>query len=221
MYKEKMMNKIVVSAMIVMGLASNILAGGKYAGVTESEVVPIYVPTINPIPIYIGLGLVAVALDRDPCTCGNTETKDLRYGSVMRLGWDHNNYVGVEARVLKTLENGVFSETTHYGLYLKPQYPVSEQMNVYALIGYGKTKVDYTNGIRSSTTDENGFSYGAGFEYDFGADKSLGIYSRAFDGQGDQEKGWGMWMDVQHLLKNDGAVHTTSNILTTGITYDF
>ncbi len=216
------MNKIIISTVTVLALACNTFAGGKFVAVAESEVVPIPVPVmINPLPIYIGLGLVAVNLKRDPCACASTETDDLRYGSILRTGWDFNNYVGVEARVLKTLENDAFSETTHYGLYLKPQYHVTPQMNVYALLGYGNTTVDYTNGIKSSTTDENGFSYGAGFEYDFGADESLGTYGRTFDGQGDQEKGWGMWVDVQHLLNDAGAVHTTSNILTTGITYDF
>ncbi len=214
------MNKIITSTVVCITLASNSFAGGDLA-VVESEVLPIPVPIINPLPIYVGLGLVAVNLKRDPCACAIAENKDLRYGGMLRTGWDFNNYVGVEARVLKTFENNVFSETTHYGLYLKPQYHVASQMNVYALLGYANTTVDYTNGIISSTTDENGFSYGAGFEYDFEPDESLGTYSRIFDGQGDQEKGWGMWVDVQHLLNDAGAVNTTSNILTAGITYDF
>ena len=216
------MNKILISAVTIILLANNTYAGGKFVAVADSEVVAIPVPImINPVPLYIGLGVVASAIDRDPCACGDSENKDLRYGSMLRVGWDFNPYVGAEARVLKTLENDAFSETTHYGLYLKPQYHVTAQMNVYGLLGYGNTTVDYTNGIQSSTTDENGFSYGAGFEYDFEPDASLGTYSRIFDGQGDQEKGWGMWVDVQHLLNDAGAVNTTSNILTAGITYDF
>lgn len=207
----------------MIALATTSYAGGKNGAAPVSSIVPIVpVPMVNPWPIYVGLGLLAVNLDRDPCPCGNkTEIKDLRYGGIVRLGWDFNNYIGVEARWLKTFENNVFSETEHYGLYLKPQYHIAPQMNIYGLLGYGNTTIDYTNGVRSSTTDENGFSYGAGFEYDFGSDVSQGTYSRTFDGQGDQEKGWGMWVDVQHLLSNAGAVHTTSNILTAGITYDF
>ncbi len=214
------MNKIMISALTVTALISTSFAGGKFIAPAVVPVVPI-APMINPLPIYVGLGLVAVNLERDPCACANTETDDLRYGSILRVGWDFNNYVGVEARVLKTLEDDAFSETTHYGLYLKPQYHLTTQMNAYALLGYANTTVDYTNGIQNSTTDENGFSYGAGFEYDFGADESFGTYSRIFDGQGDQENGWGMWVDVQHLLDDAGAVHTTSNILTVGVTYDF
>ncbi len=214
------MNKIITSLITAVVLTSTSFAGGKFVAPVIVPVIPI-VPTINPLPIYIGLGLVAVNIDRDPCACANVETDDLRYGSILRVGWDFNNYVGVEARVLKTLENDVFSETTHYGLYLKPQYHVTPQMNVYGLLGYANTTIDYNNGILSSTTDENGFSYGVGFEYDFNVDAGLGIYGRTFDGQGDQEMGWGLWVDVQQLLNDAGAVHTTSNIFTAGITYDF
>jgi len=215
------MKKIMISMTAVIALAGSLYAGGKkYIAPAEAAVAPIP-ETIDPWPVYVGLGLVAVSLDRDPCACGSAETSDQRYGGVIRAGWDFNNYIGIEARALKTFGNNVFSETEHYGIYLKPQYHVASQMNVYALLGYGRTNIDYTNGVRSSATRENGFSYGAGFEYDFGSDESEGTYNRTFDGQGDQEKGWGMWVDFQQLLSNDGPVHTTSNIVTAGITYDF
>ena len=81
--------------------------------------------------------------------------------------------------------------------------------------------IDYNNGVRNSSLKQNGFAYGAGMEYDLSADESLGEYARGFDGQGDQEKGWGLWIDFQHLLSNEGMTHTDSNIVTTGITYDF
>ncbi len=219
------MNKIIISIITMIALATTSYAGGKSgpAAVTPIAAIVPMAPVINPWPIYIGLGLVMANLERDPCPCtpNAADIKDHRYGGIVRAGWDFNNYIGIEARALKTFGNDVFSETEHYGLYLKPQYHISSQMNVYGLLGYGKTTIDYTNGVRSSTTDENGFSYGAGFEYDFASDESFGVYSRVFDGQGDQEKGWGMWVDMQHLLSNAGAVHTTSNIVTAGITYDF
>jgi OOP family OmpA-OmpF porin len=215
------MRKILSSIVILLLLTGSLYAGGKkYIAPAEAAVVPIP-EIIDPWPIYVGVGLIALGLDRDPCLCGEAETKDLRYGGMIRAGWDFNNYIGIEARALKTFENNVFSETEHYGLYLKPQYHIASQTNVYALLGYGRTIVDYTNGVRSSRTDEKGFSYGVGFEYDFGTDESEGSYSRVFDGQGDQEKGWGMWVDFQHLLSNAGPVHTDSNLVTAGITYDF
>ncbi len=214
------MNKITILITTIIALVISSHAGGKFVAPAVAAVAPI-LPVVNPWPVYVGLGLVAANLDRNPCLCGEAESEDLRYGGILRLGWDFNNYIGIEARALKTFEDDVFSETEHYGIYLKPQYHVTPQMNIYGLLGYGTTNIDYTNGVRESTTEEDGFSYGAGFEYDFGSDESLGTYNRAFDGQGNQEKGWGMWVDVQHLLSNAGAVNTTSNIMTAGITYDF
>ena len=178
-------------------------------------------PVISPIPFYIGLGAIASFINRDPCLCGGDDISDHRYGGIIRAGYDYNNYIGLEARALKTFGNNTFSEVTHYGLYAKPQYHINDAINVYGLIGYGRTTVDYTNGLRSSTLEKDGFSYGIGMEYDLSSDENLGEYDRPFDGQGDQEKGWGLWVDFQHLLSGEGMTHTDLNIVTVGITYDF
>jgi len=206
----------------ILSLTGVLYAGGaKAVAPVEAPVAPIP-PTISPIPAYIGLGLLASFVDRDPCPCNGADLSDRRAGGILRLGYDFNNYFGIEARGLRTFGNNVFSKVTHYGLYLKPQYHFADQANVYGLLGYGHTVVDYTNGIRSSHNPKNGLSFGGGIEYDFGKDKPLeGVYDRVFDGQGDQEKGWGMWIDVQHLLRNEGVMHTDSNIVSVGITYDF
>lgn len=214
------MIKIILSLTTSIALTATSYAGSKQVAPVEAEVVPIPA-VINPIPLYIGIGLVAAGLSRDcPCT-NDSRLKDMTYGGVIRAGWDFNEYFGIEARGLKASIEKDFSKTTHYGLYLKPQYHVSDAVNIYGLLGYGKTTVDYASGSRSSKLSSSGLSYGAGLEYDFSSDESLGQYTRDFDGQGDQEKGWGMWVDFQHLLYNEGVFNTDSNIVTAGITYDF
>ncbi len=216
------MHKIIISLTTVIALTSTSFAGGKYVAPVDAGVIPLPVEevAINSLPIYVGLGLIAAGVSRD-CQCsGDDRLKDTTYGGIIRAGWDINQYVGIEARALKASWEEDFSTTKHYGLYLKPQYHVSPQTNVYGLLGYGKTEItgcSYADG----TLSESGFSYGAGLEYDFGSDESEGQYSRNFDGQGDQEKGWGMWVDFQHLLYNEGIFNTKSNIATAGITYDF
>ena len=218
-----------ISMALSVAMLTNLNAGDFKAVVpAQTEVKPIVVPTINPMPLYIGLGAIAALIDRDPCPCGRN-LDDHRYGIVTRIGWDFNNYVGIEGRYLKTFGSDVFSKTEHYGLFLKPQYHVSKQSNVYALLGYGKTKVKYDSGVYNYNNqeyyyvDENQFSYGVGFEYDFGSDKPSKdyIYDRGFDGQGDQEKNWGLWVDYQHLLDNAAITHTDVDVVTAGITYDF
>jgi OOP family OmpA-OmpF porin len=68
--------------------------------------------------------------------------------------------------------------------------------------------------------DEAGLSVGFGLEYDMSDDEAV-VADRAFDGQGDQEKGWGIWVDYQNLLHNEGTNDIKANIVTAGVTYDF
>ena len=221
----KFLRQTILSVTAVTALTTVSFAGGNILPpkIIPAPIVEPVVSTISPVPFYIGVGTVATFINRDPCPCtpNDPDIEDHRYGIVARIGWDYNQYVGVEARALKTFGNDVFSTTEHYGIYLKPQYHIADQMNVYGLIGYGETTVDYTNGVRSSHNVADGFAYGIGFEYDFGSDVSEGTYDRAFDGQGDQEKGWGLWIDFQHLLSDEFSMHTNLNIITVGVTYDF
>ena len=220
----KIVEKIVLPIVMSAVLTSTITAGGKAGPLATSPVVPIAVPEIvNPIPFYIGVGILVASINRDPCPCtpNAEDIGDHRYGSILRVGWDYNAFVGIEARALKTFGNDTFSTTEHYGIYLKPQYQVAEQLNMYALLGYGRTTIDYTNGILSSTNSHNGFAYGVGLEYNFGTSQSDEDYDNVFDEQENEKTGWGMWIDVQHLLSDEGPLHTDSNILTIGITYNF
>jgi len=182
-----------------------LLSAGKNVAPAETPVVPV----VTPWPLYIGLGLVMTDIDRDPCPCANGATiiEDHRYGAIVRMGIDFNPYLGLEARALRTFGSDVFSKTRHYGIYLKPQFPFSDKMRIYGLLGYGTTRIDYTNGIRSSTTDESGVAYGAGIEYRL---------SRDADGNG-----WGLWTDYSRLLKDKGAVHSTVDLFSAGIMYHF
>jgi opacity protein-like surface antigen len=215
---KHLISKLLVTTLVVV----NINAGGKNTISPVTPIVPI-IPKINPIPFYIGVGLIAANIERDPCPCkpDGEDIKDHRYGAVFRAGWDYNQYVGLEARALKTFGSSAFSETTHYGVYVKPQYHVVDSVNVYALLGYGKTEVDMDNGIMSCSKSKSGFAYGLGFEYDFSKENSQGEYTRVFDNQGDQEEGWGLWVDYQRLLHNEGSMHLDNDIVTAGITYDF
>jgi OOP family OmpA-OmpF porin len=210
-----------ISLAMATALLTNVYAGDKNSATAESKVAPIAISVPN--PFYLGLGVAGAFLQRDPCPChpNGKDIKDDRYGIVARIGADYNQYIGVEARWLKTLENDVFSKTEHYGLYLKPQYPISKQSNVYALLGYGHTKVEMTNGILACDIKEDSFAYGIGIEYDLSKDRTNKTFDRAFDGQGDQEQGWGLWIDYTKVLNNASKYHLDASIVSFGITYDF
>jgi len=213
---KKLLTVLTLGLMLI---PSSIIAGGKYVSPAVAVVEPIPVPQ-SPIPIYLGIGLAAAGVSRDcPCSTGD-RLKDMTYGVTIRAGWDINQYFGLEGRYIRASIEKDFSTVTHYGLYLKPQYPVTNQVNVYGLFGYGRTEVEgcsYTNG----TLTVDGISYGAGVEYDLTDDEDLGEYDRAFDGQGDQEKGWGLWADFQHLLGDEGRWATNTNVGSAGVSYDF
>ena len=217
-----MMKNTILSLTTIIALTTTSFAGGKVVAPVEAPVEPIPA-TVSPWPLYVGIGAVASLINRDGCACSDGgNMKDRRFGGVLRAGYDFNKYFGLEARGLKTFGSDAFSEVTHYGLYAKPQYYLTDSVNLYGLLGYGRTVVDYTNGIKNSHNPKNGFAYGGGFEYDFGGEDNQGYtFDRAFDGQGDQEKGWGLWFDFTHLLSNEGTMNTDSNIITTGVTFDF
>lgn len=201
--------------------SSYIYAGGKAIEEAVVPVVPV-ATTVDPNPFYIGVGAIMSMIQRDPCCFLATgDLKDHRYGGIVRLGADYNQYIGMEFRALKTFESSSFSDVEHYGVFLKPQYHITDSINMYGLAGYGRTIVDYTNGVRASHNTHNGFSYGVGFEYDFSRETSNELYDRVYDNQGDQEEGWGMWIDYQHLLDNEWWMHTDCDIVSVGITYDF
>ena len=207
---KRMVAKIALSAL----LASGIAVAGKNVAPAETPVAPV----VGVVPLYVGIGLLWSGTSVD-CPCANdVRRKDSSYGYVARVGYDFNQYFGVEARFLKTAMDEDFSETTHYGLYLKPQYHVTDKLNLYGLLGYGNTEIDFI--CDDMDYDDAGVSVGFGFEYDMSEDTPVAA-SRAFDGQGDQEKGWGIWVDYQNLLHNEGNKDLKSNIVTVGITYDF
>jgi OOP family OmpA-OmpF porin len=194
-------------------LASNTAMAGKNYEPVDSDVVPVDVPN----PFYIGVGGIWAGVSRD-CSCNESSPKRLKdstYGEILRVGYDFNPYFGIEARALQGNFGINFAKTTHYGIYLKPQYHVTDLINVYGLAGYGHTKVDCViSKTNRGTTNftKTGFSFGAGLEYDLSGDEGI---------QGDAEEGWGLFVDWQNLAYKDSPQNTNVNIVSAGITYDF
>ena len=205
----------------VLGTTS-IYAGGK--GVAPAVVPIVPIETIDPSPWYLGAGLVWAKLSN--CDLADCPYEDVTYGAMVRGGYDYNQYIGVEARYINTfLDEGPFGGTPleHIGLFLKPQYPVSERVNVYALLGYGYTK-NLGNGARLDYFDsDSGFSAGLGLEYDLsdreGDREENANYDRGFDGYADQGRGWSLFLDYQRLLIKSDVPDLDA--ISFGLRYDF
>ena len=197
--------------------------GGKNMAPVIAPVVPI--ETIDPSPWYLGAGLVWAKLGGCDLQPG-CEYEDVTYGAMVRGGYDYNQYIGVEARYIRTfLEEGPEGGTplAHAGIFLKPQYPVSERVNLYALLGYGYTE-NLGSGARLNYFDNDwGFSAGAGIEYDLSDRENdrieNGNYDRAFDGYADQGKGWSLFLDYQRLLIKSDIPDLDA--ISLGVRYDF
>ena len=171
---------------------------------------------IVPLGLYVGLGLTAARYD-PKCSCsGEKGTEDKTFGVMGRLGYDFNQFVGIEARGIRTNWKSDGGKIKHYGAFIKPMYPVSNDFNVYGLAGYAKTK---TEGMKRHV-DADTFAWGAGVEYDLGSDSAKeGRYSRNFDGYGDQEGGWGLFADYERLVQKSGSPDLDT--ISAGVTYDF
>jgi len=195
-------NKIIAATLLGLALlTTSMYAGGKHVAPVEAEVIP--VPE-DISPWYIGVGVVAAKFH----ACGDgCDYEDLTYGAMLRGGYEFNQYFGLEARVIRTfLDKGPFGGVPlqHIGLYVKPQYPISEQINLYGLLGYGYTE-NLGNGARLGYFDnDHGLSVGIGLEYDLsdrdGDFEKNKNYDRTFDGYADQGRRWSLFVDYQRLL---------------------
>ena len=208
------MKKITISLIAVIALSSQSYAGGDISPVTAYEtedvieatklievvepemvepVVKVVEPEVVPTEIkktgwYAGLGITAGRVSDVHC-------EDITYGVMAKVGYDVNEYVGVEARGMRTNWEYEGAKIKHAGVFLKPQYPASEDVNVYGLVGYAKTTTSHIKNI-----DETGLAYGAGAEYTVTEDMNL-------------------FVDYERLLEKSDVPDLDA--LSLGVSYDF
>ena len=121
--------------------------------------------------LYVGLGISAVSTRKSSFTFWeDIDSPDKtglldRTGEVSLLvGYDFNRYIAIEGRYIFSFTHEDILERSSWGVYVKPQYPVYEDIKVYALLGYGGIEA---NGIDGSNidVDETGFQWGIGTSY--------------------------------------------------------
>ncbi|CAA6817489.1 MAG: Unknown protein [uncultured Sulfurovum sp.] len=240
------MKKVQLSIVSLIACSNLLVAGGDIVELTPYEVEDIraaevisVVPVVPPVEtavvvnvpppavvvepvadissVYVGLGLAAARYDS---SCGvprvGCDGVDKTGGVLVRAGYDFNEYIGAEVRGLATTYKSNGGKIKHIGAFVKPMYPVTDALNVYGLGGYAKTTTE--GSLRK--TDVQGLALGAGIEYDFSEDnKKDEKYNREFDGQGDQEKGFGVFADYERLYQKSNAPELDA--VSVGVTYDF
>jgi len=127
---------------------------------------PVIAPKVK--KMYVGLDLL----------CGRFETNSGACSClgdvVAKLGYNFNKYIGVEGRLGYGVSSadhdggGESEMKENYGIYLKPQLPLSDKVSLFGLLGYAKAKVESTAGTSgglAGTLDEDSPSFGLGFEF--------------------------------------------------------
>jgi opacity protein-like surface antigen len=179
-FRSFKMKKIVLSAVAVFAMSSFAVAGG--------DIAPVDVPVVD-VPVvdadagfYLGLAYGLVNGEINDAATDEFASQTL--GVV--AGYKINSYVAVEARyqmqvtdpkwtdVATDVENDdVDGETAVMSIFVKPMYPVTNELDVYALLGYASTTytaADTDNTIGALALDDEivaaGFAYGVGIAYD-------------------------------------------------------
>jgi opacity protein-like surface antigen len=164
------MKKILMSVVAMVAIGSMAQAGGDIA-----PVAPVPVASSCGEGFYVG---AALAMQRtyggdadwfDDGVLGQDKTVPL----TGILGYKFNCYLAVEGRISKTVYEEDYADVLTYSIFLKPMYPVTEDLDVYALIGYGVVDAEYTDGdvpapsnlIGQTIVDKGGFQWGFGASY--------------------------------------------------------
>ena len=161
------MKKITRTLLAMMAISNMGFAGGDFTEALEPVVV-VPVAEVDHSGFYLGIGLSAVITYEDGVSrnyfdhvSGQERTGDL----ALLAGYDFNEYIAVETRYLKTFTHDDILERTMWAVYAKPQYPVTEDFNIYALLGYGNYQLDEVNNS-GIDIDESGFQWGFGVNYE-------------------------------------------------------
>ena len=209
------MKKVIFSLVAVTALSSAVFAGKNIA---PAPIPPLPVPekpattpeVLPPLGLYIGGGFTYA---KSECKCDSRVKfsdgsvgkvhEGKSYGVNLKAGFDFNEYIGVEGKYLYTPWGDKEKTLKHYGLYLKPNIAVTDSIDAYALLGYGKTNCE--------TLDKSfkGFAWGVGTEYSFGSKKD-GI-----------KEGWGVYAEYLRPVKKSGDKSIKVNTLNAGVAYHF
>ncbi len=206
------MKKITTIAIAIASSITMLTAGNSIQPITETV-------DINPINsgFYIGGGYSSL-------TTGFGGTYDLEeyiyekytYNDIMaNAGYKFNNYIAIEGRYwfgLETqLEPGIEASIDSFALYAKPQYPITSQLNIYALVGISTSDLT-VNGFTGNYETLEGFSWGLGVDYEVTRNISLFIdYVSLYDEESNHQ-----YIGFNFTQKND-----TISAVNIGLNYRF
>ena len=161
------MKKIGLSLLAVMALSNVSFAGGGIAPVVEPEII---IPAIDDSVsgFYAGLGASVASTREADTNFFDIEDGQDRTGDITLVaGYDINEYVAVEGRYQFSVAEENILDKKSWGIFVKPQYLVTEDFKVYGLLGFGGLDVSGTNHVGANiAADDTGFQWGLGASYE-------------------------------------------------------
>jgi opacity protein-like surface antigen len=103
---------------------------------------------------------------------------------MLQAGYQFNQYIAIEGRYWGSMDSNEWSSSSYtdgnlnysnsssdgdwdaWGIYAKPMYPVTNSVDVYALLGYGNVSIDDKWSGDVSMLDEDVFQWGIGASVD-------------------------------------------------------
>jgi opacity protein-like surface antigen len=194
------MKNIVLSSLAFIAMSTVVFAG---KGVAIASDIPVIEEELEMTKVfkshfYIGGGYSLLNFDIQENAVWTKEN----YNTITALmGYKLSPYLATELRYTKTVsEDDTLSNTS---LYLKPQYPMSQTVDIYALLGYAELSARDSSGT--------GFQYGVGMEYKM--DSGLGLFADYTVLYDDKLE------DVAKVVGND--LESTASSITVGLNYHF
>ncbi len=159
------MKKFNLSLVAVLAMSTFAIAGGDIAPVEPVVETPYVEESTGAFYIGGAYGYVNMELS----DIGFSEDDSLN-SFMFQAGYKFNPYIAVEGRYWVTSEDewndsGDDFSADSWGIYVKPMYPVTNEFDIYALLGYGDT--DPEIGGQGPDYDTDGFQWGLGASYEF------------------------------------------------------
>lgn len=215
------MKKFNLSLVAVLAMSTFAIAGGDIAPVEPVIETPM-VEESTPGNFYLGLAYGMANTESNDVYLFNdvviTDTvSDVDYSTVMlQAGYKFNPYIAVEGRYWIGLDEDYgINDTLNidtWGIYAKPMYPVTEEFDIYALLGYASSDVERSNDLVTFTPDYDidGFSWGIGGAYSFTENVAVFVdYTSMYDDS------------AESAYYNNVEFDNTITAVNFGVTYTF
>ena len=161
------MKKLTLSIAAIAAMGTLAMAGGDIAPVEPVVETPVVAPATD-TGFYVGAAYGLMEIDLTDNANANNSFDTTHDAFMLQAGYKINPYVAVEGRYWWGSSDDISStesaDLEAWGLYVKPMYPVTEEFDVYALLGYGDTSPE-VNG-QGPDYDTDGFQWGLGASYD-------------------------------------------------------